>query len=269
MWFFLFRPMRSKSHQPRSSYFGNVLSFLFVESESVFPRPTNQPTLQSFSSWLVVSSCFNLLFFLGFLIVEILGAIFVQPLRWGPTFLSAPPPHHATSGSLESEAGPFWGHGVQGRPTWRDVPLTEVIGSMVIGICGSPNSDLRIFDAWNKFQTYSPKWWWITLMNPKGSKSAKNHPKKQIQAMGNWFYGFTSPLSIELWSIELLQAYSPLWLFSSQVPENRSNWFSRSYLLGLENPLPSSKVSGLPLGCPRINGSDQRVVSYNRAVTYV
>jgi len=62
MCFFLFRPMRSKSHQPRSSYFGNVLSFLFVESESVFPRPTNQPTnqptnnqeptLQSFSSWL-------------------------------------------------------------------------------------------------------------------------------------------------------------------------------------------------------------------------
>ena len=92
----------------------------------------------------------------------------------------------------------------------------------------------------------------------QGIQSVKKITKRnKSKQMGNWFYGFTWPLSMELWS---LQAYSPLWLFSSQVPENQSNWFPRSLPFGLENPLPSSKVSWL---FPWIWMSQDQWLGYN------
>ena len=44
--------------------------------------------------------------------------------------------------------------------------------------------DLRKFDAWKKFQTYSPKWsfdGWFTMVE------SKNSPTKQIKRKGRYF----------------------------------------------------------------------------------
>ena len=81
----------------------------------------------------------------------------------------------------------------------------------------------------------------MMVMNPKGSNLLKKSPKETNPS--KWVTGFMVLLDPYPWSYDPFKHTHPYDFLVPRYPKTRAIDSPDPYLLGLENPLPSSKVS--------------------------